>query len=165
MELHSTHSRCSVDHFSSVQLLSHVWLFVTPWIAAHQASLSITNSWGLLKLMSIKSMMPISSSVIPFSSCLQSSSASGSFPMSQSFASGGQSIALQLYHQSFQWIFRIDLLSDWLIWSPCNPRDSQESYPIAQFKSIKSSALAFFIVQLSHPCMMDLCWQSNVYAF
>ena len=44
--------------FSSVQLLSHVWLFVTPWIAACQASLSITNSWSLLKLMPIKSVMP-----------------------------------------------------------------------------------------------------------
>ena len=44
--------------FSSVQSLSHVILFVTPWTAAHQASLSITNSWSLLKLMSIESMMP-----------------------------------------------------------------------------------------------------------
>ena len=44
--------------FSSVQLLCHVWLFVTPWIAARQASLSITNSQSLLKLMSIESVMP-----------------------------------------------------------------------------------------------------------
>ena len=44
----------------SVQLLSRVWLFVTPWIAARQASLSITNSWSLLNLMSIKSVMPSS---------------------------------------------------------------------------------------------------------
>ena len=44
--------------FSSVQLLSRVWLFATPWITAHQASLSITNSWSLLKLMSIESVMP-----------------------------------------------------------------------------------------------------------
>ena len=45
---------------SSVQSLSHVQLFVTPWIAACQASLSITNSWSLLKLMSIESVMPFS---------------------------------------------------------------------------------------------------------
>ena len=45
-------------HFSSIQLLSHVQLFVTPWIAAHQASLSTTNFWSLLKLMSTESMMP-----------------------------------------------------------------------------------------------------------
>ena len=44
--------------FSSVQSLSPVWLFTTPWTTAHQASLSITNSWSLLKLMSIKSVMP-----------------------------------------------------------------------------------------------------------
>ena len=44
--------------FSSVQLLSHVQLFVTPWITAHKASLSITNSWNLPKLMSVESVMP-----------------------------------------------------------------------------------------------------------
>ena len=46
--------------FSSVQLLSHVWLFATPWIAARQASLSITNSWSSPKLMSIELVMPFS---------------------------------------------------------------------------------------------------------
>ena len=46
--------------FSSVQLLSRVWLFATPWIVALQASLSITNSWSLLKLMCIESVMPSS---------------------------------------------------------------------------------------------------------
>ena len=45
-------------YISSVQSLSRVWLFVTPWITARQVSLSITNSWSLLKLMSIKSVMP-----------------------------------------------------------------------------------------------------------
>jgi len=48
------------DQFSSVQPLSRVWLFVTPWIAACQASLSITNSWSSLKLTSIESVMPSS---------------------------------------------------------------------------------------------------------
>ena len=61
---------------------------VTPQTAACQASLSITNYWSLLKLISIHSTM--SSAVIPFS-CLQSFPASGSFPMSWLFASGGQS--------------------------------------------------------------------------
>ena len=46
--------------FSSVQLLSHVWLLATPWIAARQASLSITSSWSSLKLTSIESVMPSS---------------------------------------------------------------------------------------------------------
>ena len=79
--------------FSSVQSLSRVRLFATPWIAARQASLSITNSWSSLKLMSIGSVMPSShlSSVVPFSSCPQSLPASGSFSMSQLFAWGGQS--------------------------------------------------------------------------
>ena len=75
----------------SVQLLSHVQLFVTPWTIARQASLSITNSRNPPKPMSIESVMPSSqwwhdwlrmtdsSSVIPFSSCPQSFSASGSF--------------------------------------------------------------------------------------
>ena len=78
--------------FSSVQSLSRVWLFATPWIAARQASLSITNSRSPLKLVFIKSVMPSSSSsVIRFSSCPQSFPASGSFPMSQLCAWGGQS--------------------------------------------------------------------------
>ena len=47
-----------VSAVGSVQSLRHVWLFATPWTAAHQASLSITNSWSLLKLMSIESVMP-----------------------------------------------------------------------------------------------------------
>ena len=75
-------------------MLSCFRLFATPWTAARQASLSITNSRSLLKPMSIESVMhpTISSSVSPFSSCLQCFPASGSFPMSQFFASGGQSV-------------------------------------------------------------------------
>ena len=52
------HLSFNVVQFSSVQSLSCVWLFATPWILAHQASLSITNSWSSLKLISIESMMP-----------------------------------------------------------------------------------------------------------
>ena len=78
----------------SFQLLSHVWLFVTPWTAAHQASLSITNSRSPPKPMSIEGHPTISSSVIPFSSCPQSFPASLSFQMSQLFLSGGQNIGV-----------------------------------------------------------------------
>ena len=74
----------------SVQLLSHVWLFATPWITACQASLSITNSQSSLKLMCIESVMPSSHLIVP-SSSPQSLPASGSFEMSQLFAWGGQS--------------------------------------------------------------------------
>ena len=79
---------------SSLQLLSCVQLFTTPWTAAHQASLSVNNSQSLLKLKSIELVIhpTISSSIIPFSSRLQSFPASGSFQMSQFFTSGGQKI-------------------------------------------------------------------------
>ena len=75
-----------------VQLSSRVLLFVTPWTAVLQASLSFSFSQCLLKLMSWWCRPIISPSVSPFSSCLQSSPASGSFPMSWFFLSGGQSI-------------------------------------------------------------------------
>ena len=75
-------------------------------------------------------------------------------------------------HQSFQWIFRVDFLQDWLVWSPCCPRDSEESPPAPQFESINSSMLSL----LSGPTLIsindnwknhsfdytDLCRQSNV---
>ena len=90
------YGNCSVIQFSSVQSLSRVRLFATPWIAARQASLSITNSPSSPKFMSIESVMPSShlSLCRPFSSCPQSFPASGSFQMSQLFALGGQSIGV-----------------------------------------------------------------------
>ena len=81
----------------------------------------------------------ISSSVVPFSSCSQSFPASGSFQMSQL----AKVLEFQLQHQSFQWTHRTDLFSDELVGSPCSPRDSQESSPTTQFKSITSSVLSF----------------------
>ena len=76
------------------QSLSRVQLFATPWTAACQASLSFTIFQSLLKFMSIELVMPSNhlSSVIPFSSCPQSFSASESFPVSWLFASGGRTI-------------------------------------------------------------------------
>ena len=94
----------------------------------------------------------ISSSVVPFSSHLQSFPASGSFPMRQLFASGGQSIGVSASTSVLPMNTQ-----DWsplgLIGSPCSPRDSQESSPTPKFKSINLWHSAFFIVQLSHPCM------------
>ena len=74
-------------------LLSHVWL-VTPWTVPRQASLSFIISLSLLKLMSIESVMPSNHLILchPFSSSLRSFPASGSFPVSQFFASGGRRI-------------------------------------------------------------------------
>ena len=92
--------------FLLFNMLSQFSSVVTPWTAAPQASLSIANSWRLFKLMSIESVMPsnhlILCCLIPLSSHLQSFPASGSFQMSWLFASGGQSIGVQLQHQSFQ---------------------------------------------------------------
>ena len=59
-QVYNTVMQLSTYQFSSVQSLSHVWLFATPWIPAHQASLSITNSQSLVKPMSIESVMPSS---------------------------------------------------------------------------------------------------------
>ena len=75
----------------SVQSLSHVWLFATPWTATFKASLSVTNSWSLFNSSPFSWWChpTISSSVVPFSSCLQSFPASGSFLRSQFFTSGG----------------------------------------------------------------------------
>ena len=116
----------------------------------------------------------ISSSVVPFSSCLQSFAASGSFLMSQFFASGSQSIGVS----PSATVFPINI-QDWFLlrWtgSPYSPRDSQESLPTPQLKSVNSSALSF----LYSPTLttihddwknhrfeyMDLYWQSNVSAF
>ena len=80
---------------SSVQSLSHIQIFATPWTAEPQASLSISNSWNLLTLMAVKSVMPSNHLIL----ChplflLPSFPASGSFPMSQFFSSGDQSIGV-----------------------------------------------------------------------
>ena len=93
----------------------------------------------------------ISSSVTPFSSRLQLSPPP-TFNLSQhqgffQWVSSSHQVAkvleFQLQHQSFQWIFRTDLLQNGLVGSPCSPRDSQESSPTPQFKSINSSVLSF----------------------
>ena len=92
-----------------VHLLSCVQLFETQWTAAHQSSLSITNSQSLHKLMSLSLWChpTISSSVLPFFSCPQSFPASGSFPMSWLFPSSSFSFSISF---SLQWIFKVDFL-------------------------------------------------------
>ena len=96
---------------SSVQSLSHIQLFATPWTTACQASLSFTISQSLLKLMSIEPMMPSNHLVLchPFSSSV--------FPSIRVFSNESalhhqvaKVLELQLQHQSFQWIFRVDFL-------------------------------------------------------
>ena len=84
--------------FSSVQLLSHVQLYATQGLQHARIPCPVTNSQSLLKLMSIESVIPSNHLILclPFSSCLQSFTASGSFPMSQFFTSGGQSIGVSV---------------------------------------------------------------------
>ena len=89
-------NQIQIPQFSSVQSLSHIRHFATPWIAARQASPSITSSRSSLRLTSIKSVMPSSHLILchPFSSCSQSLPASESFPMSQLFSWGSESIGV-----------------------------------------------------------------------
>ena len=99
----------------------------------------------------------------------------GLFQWVNSFHEVAKVLEFQLQHQSFQWIFRTYLLQDGLAGSPCSPRDSQESSPTPQFKSINFSALSFLHSSTltsihdhwkNHSLdQTDLCWQSNVSAF
>ena len=129
-----------------VQLLSSVQLFVTPWTEAYPFpclsptpraySNSCPSSWWC--------QPTISSSVIPFSSCLHSFPASGSFPVSQFFASGGQRIGVSASASILPVGLKTDFLYDGLVRSPFSPGDPQESSPITpQFKNISSSVLSF----------------------
>jgi len=85
----------------------------------------------------------ISSSAVPFSSHLQSFPASGSFQMSQLFASGAWSIGVSASTSVLPMNIQDWFPLDGLVGSPCSPRDSQESSPTPQFKSINSSVLSF----------------------
>ena len=82
--------------FTSVRFSCSVWLFVIPWTAASQAPLSITKTWSLLKLMSVESVMPSNHLILCRPLLLLPSvfSSVRSFPVSQFFASGGQSIGV-----------------------------------------------------------------------
>ena len=85
----------------------------------------------------------ISSFVATFSSCPKFSLASGYFQRIGLLHQVGKVMELQLQHLSFQWIFSVEFILDWWAWSPCCPRDSQETSPAPQFESISSSMLSF----------------------
>ena len=164
--------------FSSVQLLSCVWLFATPWTAAHQASLSITNSRSLLKLMSFESVMPSNHLILCRSLLLLPSI----FPGIRIFSN--ESALCIRWPKYWHCSFRI---------SPSNEHSGlisirmdrldvlavqgtlEESSPTPQFKNINYLVLSF----LYSPTLasihdywknhsfdkVDLCWQNNVSAF
>ena len=103
----------------------------------------------------------ISSSVVPFSSCLQSFTASRSFPMSQLiWHQVAKVLEFQLQHQSFQWTLRTDLLQIGQVGSPCSPRYSQESSPTPQFKTVNSLALAF-LYSTTFTSILDY-WKNHI---
>ena len=129
-----------------LKLLSCVWLFVTPWTATCQASLSFTISQCLLKLMSIESMMPSNHLILCHPLLLLPSIFPSIRVFSKQFAfcikwpkywSFSISNSLSKEYSGLVF-FRIDL-----VWSLCSPRDFQEPSPSPQFKSISSSALSF----------------------
>ena len=118
---------------------------VTLWTAAHQAFLPFTISQSLLKLMSIESMMPSNHLIL----CCPLLFPLSIFPSIRVFSNElavcikvATVLELQIQHHSFQWIFKIDFLKDWLVWSPCCPKDAQESSPAPQFESISSLVLS-----------------------
>ena len=129
---------------------------VTLWTAARQASLSITNSRGLLKLMSIDSVMPSNHLILCHSPLLPSV-----FPSIRVFSD--ESVLCIRWPEYWSFSFsispsneysgRTDFPQDGPVGSPHSPRDSQESSPTPQFKSINFQCSTFFIVQLSHPYM------------
>ena len=144
------HSYWAINHFSSVQSLSCVLLFATQWIAAHQASLSITNSWSSLKLMSIESVIPSSHLILCHPLFLL-------LPIPPSTRVFSNESTLHLRWPKY-WSFSFSIIPskehpglisfrmDWLDLLAVT-RDSQESSLMPQFKSIR-----FFGIQLSLKC-------------
>ena len=121
-------------------MLSRVQLFGTPWTAARQASLSSTNSRSPPKPMSIESVMPSSHLIL----CRPLLLLPPIFPSIRVFSS--ESVLHIRWSKYWSFSFSISLSSehpDGLVGSPCSPRDSQESSPAPQFKSINSSSLSF----------------------
>ena len=153
---------------------SSLTLATTPWTAAQQAPLSFTISRSLLKFISIESVVLSNHLIL----CCRLLLLPSNFPSIRvQWVGSSDQVAkvleLQLLYQSFQWIFKVDFLWDWLVWS-CSPRDSQESSSAPQFKSINSLALIFLYgptLTSVHDCWrkhsfdLDLCQQSDVFAF
>ena len=164
--------------FSSVQSLSRVWLFGTPWTAARQASLSFTISQSLLKLMSIESVMTSNLLVL----CHPLLFLPSIFPNIRVFSNESALCIRWPKYWSFSFSVRpsnehsglISFRIDWF-WSPCCPKDSQECFLVPQFERTSSLVLSL----LYNPTIiyihdywknhsfdyMNLCWQSYFSTF
>ena len=132
--------------FSSIQSLSHVQILCspidchTPSLPVHHQLLGCTQTHVHWAGDAIQPSHPLSS---PFPLAFNLSQHQGLFQWVSSSHQGAKVLEFQLQHQSFQWTLRTDLLSEGLVGSPWSPRDSQESSPIPQLKSISSSVLSF----------------------
>ena len=129
--------------FSSV---SHVWLCNTmdcsmPGLPVHHQLPEFNQTHVHWVCDAIQPSHPLSS---PSPPAFNLSHHEGLFQWVSSSHQVAKALEFQLQHQSFQWIFRTDLLQNGLVGSPCSPRDSQESSPTPQFKSTNSSVLSFF---------------------
>ena len=142
-------------------LFSHQVVSNSLWphgLRACQASVFLTISRSLPKFMSIQSSRPL----IPSSpSVLNLSQSQSLFQWVSSSHQVAKVLELQLQYQSFQWVFRTDFLWDWLGWSICSPRDSQESSPAPQFKIINSLALSL----LYSPALMDIYIHTYIHIY
>ena len=168
-----------MNQFRSLQSLSRVWLFATPWI--NRSTLDLPVYHQLQEFTQIY-VHRVSDAIQPSHPRSSPSPPAPNPSQHQSLFQWGNSshevatvLEFQLQHQSFQRTPRTDLLHNGLVGFPCSPRDSQESSPTPQFKSINSSVLSF----LHSPTLTsihdywknhsldwtDLCWQSNVPAF
>ena len=129
----------------TVKLLSRVWLCNpmdcnTPGFPVHHQLLKLTQTHVHWIGDGIQPSHPLSSSCPP---TFKLSQHQDLFKWVSSSHQVAKVLELQLQYQSFQWTPRTDFLQDWLVGSPCSPRDSQESSPTPQFKSINSSVLSF----------------------
>ena len=126
----------NIHIFPQLSSFSRVWLFATPWTAACQTSLFITNSRSLLRFMSIESVMPSNHLILCHPLLLLPSV----FPSIRWLKYWSFSFSIS---PSNEYSGLISFRIDWLVWSPCSPRDSRESSPTPQFKSVNSLELSF----------------------
>ena len=130
----------SVKSFSRVQLSATPWTCSTPGFPVHHQLPEFIQTHVHHVGDTIQPFHPLSS---PSPPAFNLSQHQGLFQWVSSSHQVAKVLEFQLQHQSFQWIFRTDFLQDGLIGSPCSPRNSQESSPTPQLKSINSSALSF----------------------
>ena len=142
------HHKHTFSQFSSVAQLCPT---ATPWTAACQAALSTTSSWSLPKLMSIESVIPSNHLILchPLLFLPLIFPPSGSFQMSQLFTSGGQRIGVSASASVLPMNIQDWFPLGWTGWISCSPRDSQESFPTPQFKSISSLLSCFYSLTLT----------------